>query len=38
MFVSGTNPLSYALLPSAGYIYVSGVFLGVGILSSYYAL
>ncbi|MGQ4557635.1 EamA family transporter [Halobellus sp. GM3] len=38
MFVSGTNPLSYALLPSAGYIYVGGVFLGIGILSYYYAL
>ncbi|WP_049985072.1 EamA family transporter [Halobellus rufus] len=38
MVATETNPLTYALLPSAGYIYVGGAFLAVGILSYYFAL
>ncbi|MFA1611857.1 EamA family transporter [Halobellus rubicundus] len=38
MVATGLNPLSYVAEPRAGYIYVGGVFLGVGILSYYYAL
>jgi len=38
MVVTGANPLSYVTAPRAGYILVGGVFLGIGILSYYYAL
>ncbi|MDQ2056186.1 EamA family transporter [Halobellus sp. H-GB7] len=38
MAVTDTNLLSYVFLPAAGYIYVGGVFLGIGILSYYIAL
>ena len=38
LLVTGANPLAYVDSPRAGYIYVGGVFLGVGILSYYYAL
>jgi len=38
MAATGTNPLSYVFLPSAGYVYVGGAFLAIGILSYYFAL
>ncbi|SDX91348.1 EamA family transporter [Halobellus clavatus] len=38
LVVTGTSPLAYVGSPRAGYIYVGGVFLGIGILSYYYAL
>ncbi|WP_144905160.1 EamA family transporter [Halobellus captivus] len=38
MVATDTNPLAYVFLPSAGYVYVGGAFLAVGILSYYFAL
>ncbi|MFB6308823.1 MAG: EamA family transporter [Haloarculaceae archaeon] len=38
MVVTGTSPLPYLTAPRTIYIYVGGVFLGLGILSYYYAL
>lgn len=38
MVATATNPLEYAFLPTAGYVYVGGAFLAVGILSYYFAL
>ena len=38
MLATGTADPGYALEPAAGYIYVGGLFLGVGILSYFTAL
>lgn len=38
MIVTKTNPVDYAVLPSAGYIYVAGLFLAIGIIAYYFAL
>ena len=38
MVLTDTADLAYATGPAAGYVYVAGVFLTVGILAYYYAL
>lgn len=38
MLVVGTDLATHATAPSAGYIYVGGLFLAIGILAYYYAL
>jgi len=38
LFATGHADPAYAFAPGAGYIYVAGVFLTVGILAYYYAL
>lgn len=38
MIVTGASPLAYAVLPSAAYVYVGGLFLAIGIIAYYSAL